>query len=79
MQANCVKVVENSVKSGWIQTVKNLKIVNNFTHFSSFKRVFQSFPQQILTLNLNNFSLLNGSFTLFPHTSTNTTIYIKGL
>lgn len=77
MQVNCVKTVYNYVKKGWMLIVKNFELVNkNFT-YSFFKRVLKCFAQLFLTIKRLKSSLLLLSFALFPHTSTNTTIYIK--
>ena len=78
MRTNCVKTVKNSVNNTCRLVVnKNNNVNKNFSAFS-FKRVFKSFTQLLLTINNSFYNLFFISFTHFPQTSTNTTINIKG-
>ena len=85
MPAKSGKSVQNSVQKcaqkSWKLFVQNYQKVEKFTQKMSFtqakvdfKQVFAIFYHNFHTLFLSIYSLLNDSFTLFTHRTTNTTI-----
>ena len=78
------KNVEKLVEKMWMLNVDKMKMWNSiytllmfFTQKSSYERFIQKLIDRFCTLKNAIFNLLNTSFTLFTHRTTNTTTLLN--
>lgn len=74
------KVVEKMVEKMWMLNVDNIKMWNSvkilpqlFTQIVSYKQFMLIFIDSFYTTKMTIINLLNMSFTIFAHRTTNTT------